>query len=105
MSRVLGIAPVLTFADTVLWNWELIHPDRPMSIENIRFVNLFSGTDDERNFYVASAKAELRGVEVLQIINDYHNLQSITDVASISNVSESLTRLGEIIDDISRIIQ
>jgi indoleamine 2,3-dioxygenase len=105
VSRALGIAPILTFADTVLWNWEFVNPDRPMSIENIRFLNLFSGTEDERNFYVASARAELRGVEMLRIIDDYHNLPSVTDLTSISKVSRDLTRLAGIIEDIREIIQ
>lgn len=49
VSRHLGCAPVLTFADTVLWNWELIDPDQPLSIDNMQFVNLFSGTEDEKS--------------------------------------------------------
>lgn len=105
VSRRLDFAPVLTFADTVLWNWELVDPNQPLSIENMKFVNLFSGTEDERNFYVASAKAELRGVEMLRIIDDYNNLPNLTDLTSISKVSRDLTRLSGMIDDISEIIQ
>ncbi|KIK08231.1 hypothetical protein K443DRAFT_672725 [Laccaria amethystina LaAM-08-1] len=105
ISRHLGCAPVLTFADTVLWNWELIHPDQPLSIDNMRFVNLFSGTEDEKSFYQSSAKAELRGVELLRIIDDYNILPNITDLTSISKVSRDLGRLVGIIDDISEIIQ
>jgi indoleamine 2,3-dioxygenase len=105
ISRHLGFAPVLTFADTVLWNWEFINPDLPLSIDNMRFLNLFSGTDDERNFYQCSASAELRGVEILRIIDDYFSLPNITDLTSISKVSRDLTRLAGIIDSISEIIQ
>lgn len=105
ISRHLGIAPVLTFADTVLWNWELINPEQPLSIDNMRFLNLFSGTDDERNFYQCSARAELRGVEILRIIDDYHSLPNVTDLTSISKVARDLTRLAGIIDNISETIQ
>ncbi|KAF8965200.1 Indoleamine 2,3-dioxygenase [Flammula alnicola] len=105
ISRHLGFAPVLTFADTVLWNWELVNPDLPLSIDNMRFLNLFSGTDDERNFYRSSAWAELRGVEFLRIIDDYTSLPNITDLTSISKVARDLTRLAGIIDSISEIIQ
>lgn len=105
VSRALGMAPILTFADTVLWNWEPINPDRPMSIDNMRFLNVFSGTEDERNFYMASARAELRGVEMLRIIYDYQNLPNVTDFTSISKVARDLTRLTGIIEDISDIIQ
>jgi indoleamine 2,3-dioxygenase len=105
ISRHLGFAPVLTFADTVLWNWEPINPNKPLSIDNMRFVNLFSGTEDEFNFYQASARAELRGVEMLRIIDDYHTLPNITDMTSISKVARDLNRLAGIIDSISDIIQ
>lgn len=105
VSRCLGIAPVLTFADTVLWNWELIDPVRPVSINNMQFVNLFSGTEDERNFYIASAKAELRGVEILQIIDDANTLPNLTDRTAISKLCRDLTRLAGVIEDIKEIIQ
>ena len=105
ISRHLGFAPVLTFADTVLWNWELINPTQPLSAENMNFLNLFSGTDDEKNFYRASAMAELRGVEMLRIIDEYYSLPNVTDMTSISKVARDLTRLAGIIDAISEIIQ
>lgn len=105
VSRLLKMAPVLTFADTVLWNWELINPSQPVSIENMRFINLFSGTDDERNFYIASARAELVGVEMLRIINDYANLPNVTDMTSISKISRDLIKLASVIEEISDTIQ
>ncbi|KAF8163439.1 Indoleamine 2,3-dioxygenase [Crassisporium funariophilum] len=105
VSRHLGFAPVLTFADTVLWNWELINPEKPLSIDNMRFLNSFSGTDDEKNFYQTSATAELRGVEMLRIIDDFTSLPNVTDLTSISKVARDLTRLAGIIDGISEVIQ
>lgn len=105
VSRTLGFAPVLTFADTVLWNWELVEASQPFSADNMRFVNLFSGTTDESNFYLASARAELRGVEMLSIIDDYNNLPNVTDLTSVTKVARDLTRLAGIIEDISEIIQ
>ncbi|KAK7038110.1 Indoleamine 2,3-dioxygenase [Favolaschia claudopus] len=106
VSRQLGIAPVLTFADTVLWNWEVIEASEPRSFENMRFgVHLFSGTEDERNFYTTSARAEWRGIEMLRIIDEYNNLPNLSDLTSISKVARDLGRLTGIINDISDIIQ
>lgn len=105
VSRHLGLAPVLTFADTVLWNWELRRPGAPLSADNIRFVNTFSGTDDEKNFYLASAEAELRGVEILRIIDDFQHLPNgVNDITTISKVSRDLARLAGVIVDIKEII-
>ncbi|PPQ98803.1 hypothetical protein CVT24_003357 [Panaeolus cyanescens] len=105
ISRHLGFAPVLTFADTVLWNWELINPSQPLSVSNIDFLNLFSGTEDERNFYKASAYAELSGVEILNIIDSFQSQPNPSDFPSISKIARDLTRLASVIDDISEIIQ
>ncbi|KAJ6490642.1 Indoleamine 2,3-dioxygenase [Mycena vitilis] len=105
ISRHLGMAPVLTFADTVLWNWDLVDASLPVSIENMHFVNLFSGTEDERNFYTTSARAEFRGIEMLRIIDEYNNLPNLFDWTSISKVARDLGRLTGIINDISDIIQ
>jgi indoleamine 2,3-dioxygenase len=105
VSKILKIAPVLTFADTVLWNWDLVNPNLPVSIDNMRFVNLFSGTEDERNFYTTSARAELAGVEMLRIFNDYAKLPNVTDRASISTIARDLGKLKNVIDEISSLIQ
>jgi indoleamine 2,3-dioxygenase len=105
VSKALGIAPVLTFADTVLWNWELVNPGLPTKLENMRITNLFSGTDDERNFYAVSVRAELQGVEIIHVLENYHSLPNITDITSISRISRDLFRLAELINDIGDIIQ
>ena len=106
VSQLLGIAPVLTFADTVLWNYELINPAEPLSVKNIRFRHLFSGTKDEANFYLASARAELVGVKMLRIFDEYNQLSPNTgDYTAVGKVSRDLIRLTGIISDINETIQ
>ncbi|KAH7889520.1 Indoleamine 2,3-dioxygenase [Phlebopus sp. FC_14] len=103
VSQVLRMAPVLTFADTVLWNWELIDSEKPIAIDNMRFgQNLFSGTEDESNFYLGSARAEMIAVEMLHIFNEYHNLPNVTDLSSICKVNRLLVRLTSVIQDIEK---
>lgn len=105
MSRSLGIAPVLTFADTVLWNCIPEETKNSLWSDDLHFLHLFSGTEDERNFYIASARAELRGVEILRIIDDFNRMPNLSDLTSISKVSNDLRKLAVIIEDISNIIQ
>jgi indoleamine 2,3-dioxygenase len=105
VSRLLGIAPVLTYADTVLWNMAPINPNMPLDLGNIRFEHTFSGTDDENQFYVSSAGVEIRGTELLQIIEEYHALPNVTDVTAISKINKDLTRAASIIDDLNDIVQ
>ena len=104
VSRRLGLAPVLTFADTVLWNWELIRPGMPLTPDNIRFVNTFSGTQDEKNFYYASALAELRGVEILRIIDDFNQHPNVEDITFLSKISRDLARLASVIESIKEVV-
>jgi indoleamine 2,3-dioxygenase len=100
------MAPVLTFADTVLWNYELVNPEEPLSMTNIRFRHLFSGTEDETNFYLASARAELIGVEMLRVFDEYNRLSpGAGDYAAVGKVSRDLIRLSGIINDINEVIQ
>ncbi|KAI0345301.1 Indoleamine 2,3-dioxygenase [Trametopsis cervina] len=103
VSKELGTAPVMTFADTVLWNWDLIHPDQPLSPDNIRYVNLFSGTETERAFYVSSGAVELKGVEMLQVIESFHSMPNVTDLASVTKIARDLGRLKGIVDDLTEI--
>ena len=103
VSDELGTAPVMTFADTVLWNWELIRPDMPLSADNIRYVNLLSGNETERAFYASSGAIELKGVEMLQVIESFMTLPNTADVAAINKIARDLSRLEKTIDELTKI--
>ncbi|KZT02306.1 Indoleamine 2,3-dioxygenase [Laetiporus sulphureus 93-53] len=111
VSRQLRMAPVLTFADTVLWNWELVDPERPLSLDNMRYLNIFSGSDDERNFYLASAAVELKGVEMLEIFERFANSNCSTrsandsDTYASATLSRDLTRLARIVNELTEIFK
>lgn len=103
ISDALGTAPVMTFADTVLWNWELVRPDMPVSADNIRYVNLLSGNETERAFYASSGAIELKGVEMLQIIETFMTLPNTADAAAINKIARDLSHLKTIIDELTDI--
>jgi indoleamine 2,3-dioxygenase len=105
VSNALGIAPVITYADTILWNWELIRPDHPITFDNILMKHSFSGTDDEKAFYMVQAFVELHGVQALRIMDDYTKIPNFDDITTISKLSRDLTRLTTIISEISDLIQ
>lgn len=118
VSDRLGIAPILTFADTVLWNWTLKDPSKPLSPENIRPQTLFTQSDDECNFYNCCASIELRGVEALRMILDYDNMSSsfkddstlydesvVEDTHVIQRISEDLARLAAVVDELTEILK
>ncbi|GJJ12349.1 hypothetical protein Clacol_006590 [Clathrus columnatus] len=119
VSDRLGIAPILTFADTVLWNWTLKDSSKPLSADNIEPQTLFTQSDDERNFYNCCASIELRGVEALRIILDYDNMSSSftgdsdftlysdpdEETHTIQRISEALARLARVVDELTEILQ
>ena len=65
VCNYLQLPPVLTYSDDVLYNWALKTPE-PLSpapsLDNLRCLTLFTGTHDEEEFYLSSARIELRGV-------------------------------------------
>lgn len=101
VSSLLRMAPILTFADTVLWNARPRDPCRPLSIDNIHFENTFSGTEDEKNFYKSSASAELRGIEAIQIIHRYLNLDDPRDRINESGMRSDLVRLKAVLEELT----
>lgn len=105
VSRLLGMAPILTYADTVLWNWEMVNENRPVTVDNIRFQNNFSGTEDERSFYNMSIQVEFQGIELLRIIDEYNHLPNLASLTSISKISRDLVRIKWIVDDMVEILQ
>ncbi|KIK53697.1 hypothetical protein GYMLUDRAFT_264981 [Collybiopsis luxurians FD-317 M1] len=104
VSRMLGIAPVITFSDTVIWNWELICPENPVTIDNMAVVHTFSGSEDEQHFYLVQAAIELHGVQILHIIEEYTQISDL-DEPTISKIAGDLARLTMTVEEISDLIQ
>jgi len=101
VSEILRMAPILTFADTVLWNAHPRDPCRPLSTDNIYFENTFSGTEDEDNFYKLSASVELRGVEAIQIVHRYLNLDNPQDRTNESGLRSDLVQLKAVLEELT----
>ncbi|CUA76011.1 indoleamine 2,3-dioxygenase [Rhizoctonia solani] len=92
VSRQLDIAPIVTYADTVLWNWELIDPSQPMTMSNIRIKDLFTRDPQEEHFFLTSARIEIRGLEAMDIM------------AKCSSQIKDGNMLAHVIDDITAIL-
>ncbi len=104
VSRELGVPPVITYADTVLWNWRKIDPSLPTTADNLCAVTNMSGTPDEDHFYMTSARIELRGVEALSLMRATLDETFLGDKLAIRRICTYLTRLAVVIDDISALL-
>ena len=104
VSGILRIAPILTFADTVLWNARPTDPRLPLSTDNIYFENTFSGTEAEKNFYKTSAAVEQGAVEAVQIIHRYLSMDDPRDRINESALRSDLVRLKAVLEDVTGLL-
>ena len=83
-SEHVGIPPVVTYGATVLYNWGLRDPCRPMTADNLYIHDTFTGTEDESWFYVVPILVELAAVSgihaIVQAFTNMidHNLEALT---------------------------
>ncbi len=103
VSRTLGIAPIVTYADTVLWNWALKDPSLPLSRSNITIPDLFTGSKQEEHFFLTSARIEVRGWEALDAM-DLCVQETKKEHPDVQSVTKDLMRLSVALDDITAIL-
>lgn len=88
----------------VLWNWTPIDPELPISAHNYGCTHTLSGTQTEIEFYRLSARVEIRGVEMLRIIDRYVHLEDKTSITTMPRLTKDLERLSTIIQEMADIM-
>lgn len=102
----LQLPPVITYSDDVLYNWALKVPSvEPMpALDNLRVLTLFTGTSDEEEFYLTSARIELRGVDALEVMRMTMDELFIGDALAVRRITRYLHSFVRIIDDLARLL-
>ncbi|KAH9083419.1 Indoleamine 2,3-dioxygenase [Lactarius deliciosus] len=77
----LQLPPVITYSDDVLYNWAL---------------KLFTGTRDEEEFYLTSARIELRGVDALGIMRATMDELFVGDALAARRITRYLHSLAHL---------
>jgi indoleamine 2,3-dioxygenase len=111
VSNQLQLPPVLTYSDNVLYNWDIIRPrgrddlciEAP-ALDNLRSQDMFTGTIDEQEFYLASARIELRGVEALELMLATMDETFIGDGIAVSRIAGYLHKLASVVHDLKDIL-
>lgn len=111
ISSHLQLPPVVTYSDNVLYNWDIIHPraqtelgfEAP-ALDNLRSQDMFSGTIDEQEFYLASARIELRGVEALELMRATMDELFVGDKIAIRRITAYLYKLASVVRDLTTIL-
>jgi indoleamine 2,3-dioxygenase len=106
ISAQLQLPPVLTYSDDVLYNWapKVSEPDALPSPDNLRCQTLFTGTTDEEEFYLCSARIELRGVEALELMRATMDETFVGDDIAVRRIAKYLTKMSLVIEDFTRIL-
>ncbi|KAG7098415.1 hypothetical protein E1B28_000370 [Marasmius oreades] len=125
VSKAIGMPPVVTYADCVLYNWNAPNLEQPSSCscpnsnefstftvcscakllsENIRCQSLFTGLGDEEFFYLTSARIELRGVEALDIMRCAMDEIFVNDTIAVTRITNLLSRLSVVIGELKGLL-
>ncbi|TFK27865.1 tryptophan 2,3-dioxygenase [Coprinopsis marcescibilis] len=112
VSAQLQLPPVVTYSDDVLYNWtfkdgkEVDEDGNPImpTGDNIDTKTTFTGTRDESEFYLVSARMELKGVEALELTRQIMDEAFVGDDIAIRRITEYLHELGVVIKDLSTML-
>lgn len=97
VSRELVLPPVVTYADTVLYNWREVDG-------RIRCVTLFTGTPDEEHFFLTSARIELAGVAALSLMQQSLDEAFVDDAIARRRIASYLRKLAAVIRKLTAIL-
>jgi indoleamine 2,3-dioxygenase len=70
LSHRLGRPPIVMHATLVLNNWRRLDPDRPLALDNVDTQFTFTGSFDEKWFYLATLGVELAGAPAIVALVD-----------------------------------
>jgi indoleamine 2,3-dioxygenase len=106
---LLGLPPILTYADTVLYNClpdEVNLPFQILTNPPTRMIESFTNTPSEDHFYLTSAKCEMYGVRALSTMRAMLQLaaEPIFSNANAARLSDLLLALAFEIDLVGRTI-
>ncbi|GLA64977.1 hypothetical protein AtubIFM54640_006711 [Aspergillus tubingensis] len=99
----LGLPPVATYAGVCLWNYKPIFPEEPIDdLRNLDTINTFTGSLDEKWFYLVSVAIEARGAPSIPLV-----LQAIAAARAGNSlvVTECLQRLAEVLDEVGSLLE
>lgn len=98
----LDLPPVATYAGLVLWNWKPIFNDeRVDTLANLDMIDTFTGSLDEKWFYLISAAIEARGAPLIPLM--LHAIQA-AGRGDRGSVTECLRSFAERLDELGAML-
>lgn len=126
VCQQLLLPPIITYSDNVLYNWAFIHPQPPRSdpedfeallfplsassaasapaLDNLKCLTTFTGTRDEEEFYLTSARIEFRGAEALEIMRETMDEAFVGDNTALRRITSYLQKLSLVIKHLAKLL-
>ena len=112
VSQQLQLPPVITYSDDVLYNWKFIdgkerdeYGNEIMpSTTNIDAHSSFTSTRDEAEFYLTSARMELKGVDALDLMRNMMDEMFVGDDIAIRRITTYLDELSEVVKELGAML-
>lgn len=106
VSELVGLPPILTYADTVLWNFHSPVPSADLSLATnppTYTLASFTNTRSEQQFYIISALCEIAGSEALRLMRRSLDELFLADQTALKRLTLYLKKLAVQIDRIGDI--
>ncbi|BGP53541.1 hypothetical protein JCM8202v2_001100 [Rhodotorula sphaerocarpa] len=104
ISDRLGLPPILTYADTVLWTWRLRDKSLGLRDDNIEMTTLFTSSSSEHGFFALSFFCELHGPELLRLMSASLDEAFFADATALSRISAYLATISRLIDELTTLM-
>ncbi|GAA6062689.1 hypothetical protein JCM10212_004747 [Sporobolomyces blumeae] len=104
VSDLLGLPPILTYADTVLWVWHLIDPSLPLRADNVDISTTFTGSSSERAFFLLSLYCELYGPKILRLMSATLDESFFADAVASTRIATYLVRIAHYVDELRTLL-
>ncbi|KAK4683661.1 indoleamine 2,3-dioxygenase, partial [Tremellales sp. Uapishka_1] len=104
ISPLLGLPPILTYSDTVLYNFHPLNASLPsMRSTNppAKILTTFTGTSSEEHFFLTSALCEIAGSEALKLMRQSLDELFVGDAIALKRLTVYLKHLAAQIAKIS----
>lgn len=111
VSTIVDMPPLLTYADTVLYNWVPKSPsdagsDAPtVTVHTLRTKTMFTNLRDEEEFYLCSGRIELRGVEALELMRATMDEIFIGDATAVRRITGYLGTMAGVVAELTGLLQ
>lgn len=95
-----------TYTDNVLYNWALIEETKSglPSLRNLKSQTTFTGTSDEDEFFLSSARIELRGVEALSLMGATMDEAFVGDSIAFRRITKYLNTIAGVINEMKELL-